>query len=612
MLSPPFLTPSKLRIACANCSHVSDLDSSLLVDTNNGAVSAHDTNNQVSTRTIQSAAGPIIITTIVCAVLTDRDLRLQLEQQQRQLHRHCTAIFAQTVCDFVHPLRTERLELDRRLPLLGRLYAALVSLDVYVHLWARFAMSTAAAAKPTMAGTGEQVATADSGTIAATAPAISTPTVSSTTTSTAPLTAPTPAAIAPAPKKQPAYKVMLSSHTPAVTNDRDLQFAQNFLDRIEAIYSTAYANSFANPATAPDTPSPADRYGQFLRLLTNFDPHTSNAGELYAQCETFFLPDHPELAELFLSFLLPADAARLGRFVDHNIMQSMSLFMEKLMAYFHKQPAQMRKIMAALKELADEPPAQLTAERVRGRIVPLLRGNALLIEWWQQCFAGDAMGGVEAACDYETVAMPKSGAEYFAPPAAGSVAADEDAADAYEEIAAVDLVADPPEHPCHIRFMNGHLFYGSKIVLPVQLSFQTVQYSSVVPALIAAAEEATLEAIADTEMLYDSDHDCGSYECVHEIKRIGDKKLETLFAAPQDVAAEAAGEQSGVDAMGEGDSATDKCCNDVLLKAHAVRLNPTLHTGQLRKPNEMLEMLKRPAVEAAAAAAAAVTVNGDR
>lgn len=601
------------------------MDSSLLLDT---SASVDDTNNPIRTRTTQTAAGPIIITTIVCAVITERDLRLQLEQQQRQLHRHCADIFARTVGAFVHPVRAERRELNRRHPLLGRLYAALVSLDVYVHLWARLAMSTAAATKPTMADTVEQVATAESGTTAATAPVeaaaavTSTSNLTSTTTTAAPPTAATPtanaAAIAPTAKKQPAYKtptaatykVLLSSPTPAETNERDLQFAQNFLDRIEAIYSTAQANTTA--ATAADTPSPADRYGQFLRLLTTFDPRTSNASELYAQCEAFFLPDHPELAELFLSFLLPADAARLGRFVDHHIMQSMSHFMEKLMAYFHKQPAQMRKIMAALKELADEPPAQLTAERVRGRIVPLLRGNALLIEWWQQCFAGDAMGGVEAACDYETVSVPKSGAEYFAAPAA----ADDDAADAYEEIAALDLVADPPEHPCHIRFMNGHLFYGSKIVLPVQLSFQTVQYSSVVPA--AATENATAEPIADAETpAYDSGDDCGSmYECVHEIKRIGDKKLETLFAAPQDVAAEAAAEQSGADAMGEGEGAAaaaepaDKCCNDVLLRAHAVRLNPTLHAGQLRKPNELLEMLKRPAV--VAAAAAAVTGNGDR
>lgn len=37
------------------------------------------------------------------------------------------------------------------------------------------------------------------------------------------------------------------------------------------------------------------------------------------------------------------------------------------------------------------------------------------------------------------------------------------------------------------------------------------------------------------------------------------------------------------------------CCNDVLLRAHAVRLNPTLHATQQRKPNDMLEMLRRPA-----------------
>lgn len=389
-------------------------------------------------------------------------------------------------------------------------------------------------------------------------------------------------------------------------------------------YHLIYQNVHLTAASsngAADDPAiavhPADRYSQFLRLLTTFDPRTSSAVDLYASCEAFFLPDHPELAELFLAFLLPADAARLGRFVDHHIMQSMSHFMEKLMAHFHKQPAQMRKIMAALKELADEPPGQLTAERVRLRIVPLLRGNALLIEWWQQCFAGDAMGGLEAAADYETVAVTKSGSEYFAAPATS--ADDEDAADAYEEIAAVDLVADPPEHPCHIRFMNGHLFYGSKIVLPVQLSFQTVQYSSVVPALIAVAANGT--TVDDSA----EDAGTGTYECVHEIKRIGDKKLETLFAAPAPEVTADAGEQSGggdasaAAALADGETGaavavaepTDKCCNDLLLKAHAVRLNPTLHAAQLRKPNDLLDMLRRPAVVAAAATAATAAVNGN-
>lgn len=56
--------------------------------------------------------------------------------------------------------------------------------------------------------------------------------------------------------------------------------------------------------------------------------------------EQLFLPEHPELAELFLTFLLPGHAAQIGKFMEHFMLTNMNNFINKLNIYFNKQPAQ--------------------------------------------------------------------------------------------------------------------------------------------------------------------------------------------------------------------------------------------------------------------------------
>lgn len=56
--------------------------------------------------------------------------------------------------------------------------------------------------------------------------------------------------------------------------------------------------------------------------------------------EQLFLPDHPELVELFLTFLLPGHAAQVGKFMEHFMLTNMNNFINKLNIYFNKQPAQ--------------------------------------------------------------------------------------------------------------------------------------------------------------------------------------------------------------------------------------------------------------------------------
>lgn len=100
--------------------------------------------------------------------------------------------------------------------------------------------------------------------------------------------------------------------------------------------------------------------------------------------EKLFLPDHPELAQVFLTFLLPSEAAEIGKFFEHFMITNMATFINKLNVYFNKQPAQIRKIYNCLNELADDP--NVTMKKIETKIIPLLKGNQFLIDWFMQQF----------------------------------------------------------------------------------------------------------------------------------------------------------------------------------------------------------------------------------
>lgn len=100
--------------------------------------------------------------------------------------------------------------------------------------------------------------------------------------------------------------------------------------------------------------------------------------------EQLFLPEFSDLAEVFLSFLLPSDAAEVGKFFEHFMVNNMTTFINKLNIYFNKQPAQIRKIYNCFSELADDPNVDI--KKLETKILPLLKGNQFLIDWFQQQF----------------------------------------------------------------------------------------------------------------------------------------------------------------------------------------------------------------------------------
>ncbi|KAI4468576.1 yy1 associated protein-related [Holotrichia oblita] len=62
----------------------------------------------------------------------------------------------------------------------------------------------------------------------------------------------------------------------------------------------------------------------------------------------------------------------------------MSLFLRKLEMYFKGQPFQVKKIYRSVTELTDC--VDVTMDRVKSTILPLLKGNKLLIDWFLQIF----------------------------------------------------------------------------------------------------------------------------------------------------------------------------------------------------------------------------------
>lgn len=56
--------------------------------------------------------------------------------------------------------------------------------------------------------------------------------------------------------------------------------------------------------------------------------------------EKFFLPDYPDLADMFLYFLTPSDAVAVNKSMEYFLKVNYIKFLNKLNIFFPKQPAQ--------------------------------------------------------------------------------------------------------------------------------------------------------------------------------------------------------------------------------------------------------------------------------
>lgn len=182
--------------------------------------------------------------------------------------------------------------------------------------------------------------------------------------------------------------------------------------------------------------------------------------------------------------------------------------------------------MACLRELSNEDDVKL--EQIKTKIFPLLKGNPLLIEWFKQCFPSEYE---HPADEYESLGFHKAENTHPA----------DDESDVYENVNQSEIVADPVENPCNIRYLNGRVYYGSRILLPAKLSFLVV----------TASDQNNINEVAKTDIATAktkeicSDNEADFYRCVHSIKQYGDNKMKECQKNHFETAENSAGEDAG-------------------------------------------------------------------
>lgn len=262
------------------------------------------------------------------------------------------------------------------------------------------------------------------------------------------------------------------------------------------------------------------------------------------------MPDHPELAEMFLNFLVPAEAAEIGKFFEHFMITNATNFINKLNVYFSKQPAQIRKIYACLSELAELP--NVSMKKVENKIMPLLKGNKFLCDWFVQQFP-QGKPPKRILSPVETINL---------------LEVQNNTTGEYTETIQEFLDVPAPSKPsCHLRYINGRIFYGAKMLLPAKLSFMAAsiynEQSGDVP--LASAEPLT---------------------CAHAIRTQGEKLISLASNVDSDDATDRSEEDDAsralvIDTTGDEQNSCSsiEMVDDIGFRAHAIRLNASLYSN---------------------------------
>ncbi|XP_017049833.1 uncharacterized protein LOC108093948 [Drosophila ficusphila] len=328
---------------------------------------------------------------------------------------------------------------------------------------------------------------------------------------------------------------MLKPDSAEESNRKDAIFALNFYDKVE--------EALLNADRIEDC-------RKFNSLLQNFDPRQEKVSSLYLKVEQILLPDHPELAEVFLNFLLPAEAAEIGKFFEHFMISNATNFINKLNIYFSKQPAQIRKIYACLSELAELP--NVSMKKVENKIMPLLKGNQFLVDWFVQQFP-QGKPPKRILSPVETINMHD---------------VQNNTTGEFTETVHEFLDVPTPSKPgCHLKYINGRIFYGAKILLPAKLSFMAASIYN---------EQSHDVPTVSSESL----------TCAHGIRAQGEKLLSLAANADSDDAADRSEEDDAsralvIDTTGDEQNSCSsiEMCDEAGLRAHAIRLNASLYSN---------------------------------
>ncbi|KAJ1524371.1 hypothetical protein ONE63_010872 [Megalurothrips usitatus] len=163
-------------------------------------------------------------------------------------------------------------------------------------------------------------------------------------------------------RKDLEHALPLAASDQSLLNDeRSHAYASSFFLKVKERYETQNSNIFP----------------KFMEIFHQFGNSYCSVTDLYHRVINLLEGD-PDLCEEFLLFLLPKQALKCGKFMEHLALTEMSSFLRKLELQFAKQPQQLKKILATWARLAENPDVSL--EAVRSSILPLLRGNSFLVD----------------------------------------------------------------------------------------------------------------------------------------------------------------------------------------------------------------------------------------
>jgi len=228
------------------------------------------------------------------------------------------------------------------------------------------------------------------------------------------------------------------------------------------------------------------------------------------------------------------------------VLTNMSNLIEKLNIQFNKQPSHMKKIYACLNELSNE--ADLTLDRLKLKVLPLLKGNQLLIDWFMQLF------------DRPTNSLPD---EHEIVHIKKSMSDSESSADNHEEI--VELIESENNDfgSCGVKYINGKVMYRGRTLFPAKITF-----------------------LAHDAPLYEGKKNRIPSLCVHEIRR------HVKFSEAKK-AEDAAATATSIPKKKLRTSRRYKLCDQQTHHAHAVRLN-TIHLHSNERLSDLAPLLIPP------------------
>lgn len=152
---------------------------------------------------------------------------------------------------------------------------------------------------------------------------------------------------------------------------------KHFISKIDliSVFAIAYYDKLRESLDLED-------YNKIMQVLNDFE--SGDAVDLYRDVQAILRPKYYELAEDFLFFLKEKEASAVGQLMPWLELQARVKFLRKLEIYLKDQPSQLKKIYNTMQDLAKA--QDINTEKIKSTIVPMLKGNAILMDLFLQNF----------------------------------------------------------------------------------------------------------------------------------------------------------------------------------------------------------------------------------